>query len=306
MTSDFVDLHSHSTASDGTLAPAEVARLAVRNGLSAWALTDHDTIAGIAEAAAEALKLGLDFLPGIEISAEFPQPGTLHLLGYGIDPASDVLAGMTKSLLAGRDNRNPKIVERLRELNVAITMEEVEAEAGGAVIGRPHIAAILTRKGYVSSIKQAFDKYLAPGGLAYFDKERLTPRQAIEMIRDSGGVAVLAHPVQLRLQNDARLDRVVKDLTDLGLSGIEVIHSDHDAALVEKYADIARRYGLLKTGGSDFHGTNKSKIDLGEANGRRIPREFYEQLIARLADIHAGNRSAGENRAAVAQTIRSS
>ena len=170
---NFVDLHSHSTASDGTLAPADVVRLAVRNGLSGLALTDHDTIGGIAEAAAEAKSSGIDFLPGIEISAEYPHPGTLHILGYGVDPHSTCLRDLTRQLLEGRDNRNPRIIARLQELGVAITMEEVEHEAKAEEsskegkkkpIGRPHIAAILLRKGYVSSMKQAFDKYLAPGG----------------------------------------------------------------------------------------------------------------------------------------------
>src|SRR5882672_7284844 len=219
----YVDLHSHSTASDGTLAPRDVARLALRNGLVGWALTDHDTISGIAQAAAESLMLGIDFLPGIEISAEYPYPGTMHILGYGIDPSSPTLADLTATLIAGRDNRNPKIVKRLQELGVAITMEEVENEAGGAVVGRPHIAAILHRKGYVTSIKAAFNKYLAPGGSAYFDKERLSPRRALEMIIDSGGLPVLAHPIQLRCENDAKLEFVVKELIDLGLAGIEVM-----------------------------------------------------------------------------------
>ncbi|MGD0140662.1 MAG: PHP domain-containing protein [Tepidisphaeraceae bacterium] len=289
MPSSFVDLHCHSTASDGTLPPAQVVRLAVDRGLSALALTDHDTIAGVAEAAAEAKRLGLDFLPGIEISAEYPHPGTMHLLGYGVDPQSPALRDLTKALLAGRDSRNPKIVDQLQKLGVAITMQEVEREAGGKVVGRPHIAAILARKGYVSSIKQAFDKYLAPGGLAYFDKERLTPSRAVAMILDSGGLPVLAHPIQLRYQNDAQLERIVKDLLDLGLAGVEVIHTDHDAGMVQKYAALADRFGLLKTGGSDFHGTNKADIHLGIANGRRVPREWFDRLIAALRDKkHAG------------------
>ena len=304
MTDSYVDLHCHSTASDGTLAPADVVRLAKRRDLSALALTDHDTVNGVAEAATAAAELGIDFLPGIEISAEYPPPGTMHLLGYGIDPASPVLRSLTETLLGGRDDRNPKIIAKLQSLNVAITMEEVEAEAkvekpdpakagaaGGAgggpakkkPIGRPHIAAVLLRKRYVSSVKQAFDKYLAPGGLAYFDKERLAPRVALQMIRDSGGVAVLAHPVQLRYTNDGQLDTVVKDLVDHGLGGIETIHSDHDDARVEKYAAIARRYGLVTTGGSDFHGTNKKDIDLGTAKGHRIPRAFFDRLKERVA-----------------------
>ncbi len=285
--SQFVDLHCHSTASDGTLAPAEVIRLAVRNNLSALALTDHDTIGGIAEAETEAKKLGLDFLAGIEISAEYPHPGTMHILGYGVDPQSRTLTNMTDQLIAGRDNRNPRIVAKLNEMGVAVSMEEWEAEAKGVVLGRPQLAAILFRKGYVNSIKQAFDKYIGQGAPAYFDKERLTPRRALEMIRESGGLSVLAHPIQLRTQNDAQLDRIVKDLVDLGLAGIETIHSDHDAAWVEKCTGLARRYNLLCTGGSDFHGGNKKDIDLGTANGRKIPREMFDRLSEQLQSLHA-------------------
>ena len=281
MPSDFVDLHSHSTASDGTFAPEEVVRLAHRNGVSALALTDHDTIAGVPAALAEAAKLGIDFLPGIEISAEY-KPGTMHLLGYGVDPSNPVLAEMSRRLIEFRDDRNPRIIARLNELGVAITMEEVEQQSGGGVVGRPHIAAVMVRKGYVSSIKQAFDKYLGSSGSAHVNKERLAPRRAIELIRESGGLTVLAHPVQLRTENDAQLEQVLKDLVDMGLAGLEVIHSDHDAAMVEKYGRLAERLGLLKTGGSDFHGSNKKDIDLGSARGRRVPREWYDELKKRL------------------------
>jgi predicted metal-dependent phosphoesterase TrpH len=279
----FVDLHCHSTASDGTFSPAEVIALAVSSGLSALALTDHDTIGGVREAGEAARKAGLDFLPGIEISCDVPRPATMHLLGYGVDSSSPILLDLTTRLIEGRNDRNPRIIRKLNELGVAITMEELENEAGGTVIGRPHIAAILLRKGYVSSIKQAFDKYLSQGAPAYFDKERLTARQAIELVQQSGGVAVLAHPVQLRTENDAQLERIVKDLTDLGLAGLEVMHSDHDAAMVEKYTKLADRYGLIKTGGSDFHGTNKKNINLGTANGRQVPRVFFDTLVTRVA-----------------------
>jgi len=288
---EYVDLHCHSTASDGTLPPAEVVRLAKLSGLVGLALTDHDTIGGVEEAAAEAQRTGLLFLSGIEISCEYPPPGTMHILGYGVDPTSPTLRDLTRRLLEGRDNRNPRIIQKLNELGVSITMREVEQEARvGAVdktkpIGRPHIAAVLMRKGYVSSIKQAFDKYLAQGGAAYFDKERLTMREAMDLIRQSGGMPVLAHPVQLRTQNDAQLERVVKDLVDLGLVGLEVIHSDHDQRMVDTYTHLATTYGLLKTGGSDFHGTNKKDIHLGVPNGRRIPREFLDRLLERHREL---------------------
>jgi hypothetical protein len=284
----FVDLHCHSTASDGTFAPANVVALAVRSGLSALALTDHDTVAGVPEAAEAARKSGIDFLPGIEISCDVPKPATMHLLGYGVDPHSPILLDMTRRLIEGRNDRNPKIIQRLTELGVKISMQELEAEANGGVVGRPHIAAILLRKGYVSSMKNAFDKYLAPGGAAYFDKERISPKQAIDMVRQSGGLPVLAHPSQLRTENDAQLDRTIKDLADLGLTGVEVIHSDNSEAMVAKYTALADKYGLLKTGGSDFHGSNKKDIQLGVANGRRVPRKFYDALVARLNPVAGG------------------
>ncbi len=281
--SEYVDLHSHSTASDGTFAPAYVVRLAKESGVAALALTDHDTIAGLPEASDAAKEVGIEFLNGIEISCEVPKPATLHMLGYGVDIDSKPLRELTNQLMAGRDDRNPRIIKKLNELGVSITMSEVEQEAGGDVVGRPHIAAVMIRKGYVSSIKQAFDKYLATGAAAYFDRDRPDPKRGIELIRQAGGLPVLAHPVQLRTENDAQLERIVKDLADLGLAGVEVIHSDHDAALVEKYSRLAERFGLLKTGGSDFHGTNKKDIRLGVANGRRIPGEFYEAIRAKLA-----------------------
>jgi 3',5'-nucleoside bisphosphate phosphatase len=282
MPSEFVDLHCHSTASDGTLPPREVVRLAKESNLTALALTDHDTIAGIADASDEARKLGIDFLAGIEISAEYPHPGTMHILGYGVDPQNPTLKNLTDTLLAGRDNRNPRIVAKLNEMGVAVTMEEWEGEAKGAVLGRPQLAAILLRKGYVSSIKLAFDKYIGQGAPAYFDKERLTPKEAIERIRGAGGLPILAHPTQLRTTNDAQLQQTIKNLADLGLAGIEVIHSDFDAAMVEKLNRLADSMKLLKSGGSDFHGSNKPNIQLGLAAGRKIPRIFFDQLVAAI------------------------
>lgn len=278
----YVDLHCHSTASDGTSTPTQVVDLAKTQGLSAIALTDHDTVAGVAEAAKRAAEVGLDFLPGIEISAAFPHPGTLHLLGYGVDPASAALVSLSEDLLAGRDSRNPKIIARLQELGLKITMAEVEAEAKGGVLGRPHIAAVLLKKGYVNTTKQAFNVYLAPGGSAFFDKERLEPGEAIRRIKAAGGIAVLAHPSQLRTTNSAELDRVVKSLVDQGLQGIETLHSDHSDAEIRAYEALAKQYGLLTTGGSDFHGGNKPTISLGYAGKNRVPRERFDALRNRL------------------------
>ena len=278
----FIDLHCHSTASDGSLAPADVVRLAKSAGVSAISLTDHDTVQGNREAAQEAARLGIDFITGIEISCEFRQPGTMHLLGYGIDPESTVLAELSRELVGNRNDRNPRMVRLLNDLNVSVTMNEWEQEAGGTIVGRPHLAAILVRKGYVSSVKHAFDKYLGQGGLAYFDKEVIPPRRAVEMIIASGGVAVLAHPSQLRCGNDAELVTTIKNLVDMGLGGVEVMHSDHDDAMVARLAKIADRFDLLKTGGSDFHGHSKKHIDFGWSRGQRVPRNFFDALEARL------------------------
>jgi predicted metal-dependent phosphoesterase TrpH len=285
----YVDLHSHSTASDGTFAPRDVVRLAKEIGLVGLALTDHDTINGLAEAADEAASLDIIFIPGIEISAVPPiENGTLHILGLCIDPADPVLLDMARQLIQARENRNPQIVEALQKLGIDVTMDQWRAKAQGGVLGRPHLAALLVEKGVVKTIKDAFNQYLGQGGKAYFDKERLPPRDAIGRIKSAGGIPVLAHPIQLRAANDAHLDRVVKDLIDLGLEGIEVMHSDHGPAWVEKCAALADRYGLLKSGGSDFHGANKKDVHLGTACGRKIPREFMDNLLERAADMRRG------------------
>jgi predicted metal-dependent phosphoesterase TrpH len=289
----FVDLHCHSTASDGTLSPEEVVRLAKQLGLSALALTDHDTIAGIPAAAAEAKKLEIDFLPGIEISCEYPRPGTMHLLGYGIDPTNATLADLTRTLVGGRDARNQQIVDQLNQLGIPITLKEIQDIAGGKVIGRPHIAEALVRRGVVSNTSEAFKTYLGQGGRVYVDKEQLTARRAIEMIRESGGLPVLAHPSQLQKENNAQLENVIKELIDFGLAGIEVIHSDHRDSLIDFLTNFAERYHLLKTGGSDFHGGNKPHIQLGKAGQRKIPREFFDALVERKNAMENAGKKAG-------------
>jgi hypothetical protein len=286
--SSYVDLHCHSTASDGTLSPTEVVRLAKRSDLWGLSLTDHDTIGGIAEAAAEAQRLGITFLPGIEISCIFPRPGTLHLLGYGIDPASPALAEMTCRLVAGRAQRNTRIIGKLNELGIDISEADVRATApagDAAVIGRPHIAMALVKKGIVNNTSEAFKTYLGQGGRVYVDKEQITPEEALDLVRASGGLPVLAHPVQLRRPGDDELLTVIKYLAQHGLAGIEVIHSDHTAAMTEKFAAWADELNLLKTGGSDFHGTPKMHIKLGYAGRRRIPRSMMDDLFDRLSSV---------------------
>lgn len=292
----YVDLHTHSTASDGTLTPTALMQAAAHAGLAGIALTDHDTGNGLKEAAAEAARLGLRFVPGIEISADYPAvPGACHILGHFIDPDAAGLKDMSRLLLEARNARNPRIIARLNELGCRVSMEQVEAiarrhvpDGKPLVIGRPHMAQALIDAGCVSSIKQAFDVYLGEGGSAYFPKERLTPRQSIECIHNAGGLATLAHPVQMKLDGP-QTQTIVGFLRDAGLDGIEVWHADHGERERGFYRELARRYELVATGGSDFHGHNKADIALGRGkNNVRVPVEILDRLEARWRQIHHG------------------
>ena len=264
----FVDLHAHSTASDGSLAPAELIRLAESSGLAAVALTDHDTIDGIAEAREAAAAIdGLKFAPGIEISAD-PPSGTLHIVGLGIDEQAPSLKAMAETLSQGRKDRNPQIVANLQRLGMGITMDDVSAvarEAGGTddIISRVHIAVALQRAGHVNDKQEAFDKYLATGKAAYVGRTRLSPTDSVAAIHGADGVAILAHPPQLRCVNDAQLQQVVRTLADAGLDGIEAYCPNCDDRTTRVCLDLAKTFNLLVTGGSDFHGTGKPDVRLG-------------------------------------------
>ncbi|MFA9478706.1 PHP domain-containing protein [Phycisphaerales bacterium AB-hyl4] len=284
------DLHLHSTASDGTDLPQDLPRLAREAELGAIALTDHDTTAGLAACAEAAAKHDLPFVPGIELSADplldrqtarATPPrrlGTLHILGYFIDPADEQLALVQGWLHEARQQRNPEMVERLNDLGMKLHYDEVIELAGGdvpaTVVGRPHIAELLVRKGYVKSKHEAFARYLGEGGEAYIRKDRLSAEKAIEAIHHAGGLALLAHPVQLGLADHDALEHMVARLRDLGLDGIETHHSDHRPRDVERFAGLADRYELLTCGGSDYHGTRKT-VKLDHA---RVPLDVYHQL----------------------------
>jgi len=266
----FVDLHTHSTASDGHDAPADVIALADRVGLAAVALTDHDTTAGLDEArsAAEGFP-ELRFVPGIELSAK-SSAGALHILGLGIDQASPKLAALTADLVEARNQRNPQIISRLQELGLKIEMSDVLAVISDSpesidhrIVSRVHIAEALGRKGYVHSNAQAFKRYLGDTGAAFVDKERLTGAEVIDSIHSSGGVAILAHPVHLHYNNTAQLTMHIRSLVDVGLDGLEVVHSNHSDFQTRTYLQIARRLGLAVTGGSDYHGKAKPHVTLG-------------------------------------------
>jgi predicted metal-dependent phosphoesterase TrpH len=274
-----IDLHMHSTCSDGTYAPADLVVQAEQAGVTHMSLTDHDTVDGLAEARDAARRRGIAFIGGLEISAEY-EVGTMHILGYRFDPESPGLREKLRFVQRSRALRNPKIIERLNELGVDITFEEVKAASGGGLIGRPHFAQVLIERGYVDDRQAAFDKYLAKGRPAYVPKVRLTPLESVRCIREAGGVAVLAHPLQLKAKDDEELDRIVKDLVDLGLGGLECYYRNHTDADTARFLALAKKYDLRVTGGSDYHGTNRPGIALGTGEGTlKVPVECWDNLL---------------------------
>src|SRR5438046_7429470 len=217
-----IDLHTHSTASDGSDPPERIPELAAANGCKAVALTDHDRMDGLEAAGKRAAEVGVELVPGCEISCEVPK-GTMHVLIYFVEPGGPLEAELVR-LQEARDARNARMFDRLsNELGLPITPEEVEAQAGGKGIGRPHVAAVLVRKGVVDTIQEAFDRYLAKGQPGYVEKQRLYPDQAIKLALQSGAVPVLAHPLSLDLE-PAELDLAVGELAALGLAGAEAIY----------------------------------------------------------------------------------
>jgi predicted metal-dependent phosphoesterase TrpH len=252
MSSDRIDLHTHSSRSDGSLSPRQLVRFAKDKGLRAIALTDHDTVSGLEEALEAGKEMGVEVVPGVEISARHA-PGTMHILGYYVCHTDAELVDALKDLQRARARRNPKIIDRLGSLGLEIAFDEVLALSGGQ-IGRPHIARALLDKGYVSSIGEAFNRYLGKGAPAYVEKFRFPPQQAIATIRNGGGLAVLAHPSTLGMDKPEDFHRLLADLQRMGLEGVEVLYPTHSDAMTCLYNDVARRLGLLCTGGSDFHG----------------------------------------------------
>ena len=277
-----VDLHAHSTASDGTLSPAELVRLAHARGLHALALTDHDTLAGVPEAAREAAALGIDFLPGIEVSTAFPRPGTMHLLGYGLDANGPAARYLAQTLEAARRERTTLILARLARLGIAMSPDELLIEANGGNVGRPHVAALLVRHGHAVSTRDAFDRLIGGGGAAFVENNPFGPARVIELVRAAGGMVSLAHPLQLRRADSAQLEALVRELADDGMEGLETIHGSHATETVHRLTRLADRLELIPTGGSDFHGGNKPWIRLGEAGPRVIPRSFYDAVAERV------------------------
>jgi hypothetical protein len=275
-----IDLHTHSTVSDGSDPPDHIPELAADAGCRAVALTDHDRLDGLVAAGARAAELGLEFVPGVEVSCEVPA-GTMHLLVYWVEAGDGPLQEELVGLQDERAARNRRMVERFAELGLPVTEAELRAEAGGDGIGRPHAAAVLVRKGVVTSVQEAFDVWLAKGKPAYVDKGRLLPAQALDLARASKGVPVLAHPLSLGL-DPAELERTVNEFRDAGLAGIEAVYGRYSPEDRAGLTALAARVGLVATGGSDHHGTYKPDLKVGVGRGDLdVPDRVVEELATR-------------------------
>lgn len=259
-----IDLHTHTTASDGTLTPRELVALAKKTKLTAVAVTDHDTMGGLAEALEAGRELDQEVIPGCELSVGEGKQ-SMHIVGLWLKPDSPKLADALEYVIRERGSRNHRIIAKLNELGVPLTYEEVADLAGGTV-GRPHMAQALMKRGLVANVNEAFAKYIGNDGIAYVPRTRLSPAQALEVLRAEGATPVLAHPYLLRLPLSA-LEVRLRELMDLGLEGMEVYYTEHPNDIRRAYRGLADRLGLLVSGGSDFHGSVKPGIHLGRGKG---------------------------------------
>lgn len=271
-----VDLHTHTTASDGSMTPAELIRHAYGKGLAAVAITDHDTVEGVEQALTEGKKLGVEVIAGAEIGVDFSPE--MHLLGFFFSGNYKPILKTLEELRQRREQRNPKIIKKLNELGFDITLGEVNSKAAGGNAGRPHIARLMLDKGYVGSMAEAFDKYLADGRPAFFRKDKLSPEEGITEIVRCGGVPVLAHPIYLD-RSCEQLDQLLGGLKTIGLKGIEAIYTENTDEQTVGLLRLADKHGLMVSGGSDFHGSYKPDVEIGSGRGSlRVPYSLLEKL----------------------------
>lgn len=280
-----IDLHLHSTSSDGSETPEELVVHGRRVGLTAMALTDHDTLGGVEVFLAACREQGMTGLAGVEISAAVEEGhGTLHILGYGVNPEHPSVKEKLGRVQDGRAWRNGQILSKLNELGLELEWPDVQKCAGEDVVGRPHIAQALIGRDYVSSMDEAFDRYLAKGRPAYVDRYRLDPAEGLRMIRDAGGAAVVAHPFSWET-DEAKLEAGLQALKALGLAGIEALYSEHSPERTVTLLRMAKRLGLLATGGSDYHGQAKPDIALGKGFGALcVPDDYLAPLLQALGE----------------------
>ena len=282
-----LDLHIHTTASDGSLTPTQVVQLARKKGFSLIAVTDHDTMGGVAEALEAGKKYNVDVVPGVEISSGVTLE--VQMLGYGMSPDHPVMKAMMEDMRAARVERMERIIENLQKMGVPITVEEVEAVAGGA-IGRPHIAQVLIAHGLVPDVRTAFREYIGVGAKAYVERRKMTSEQVVVNIRDAGGVPVLAHGGLLRI-SEVELNQWIDSMAKKGLMGLECYHNAHTPQMERLLRAAAERNGLLVTGGSDFHGASRPDVEMGTGlsrwNDRQACRGRFLQAVAQTQhDLH--------------------
>lgn len=278
MLNEYVDLHVHSNHSDGTYTVKELVEYAKEKGLYAIALTDHDTVSGVKEAVMEGKMCGVKIIPGIEVSTGYGT-GELHILGLNIDYESEVFDEFIASCRESREERNRRMAAKLCELGMQVSYEDLKALYPSATVTRAHFARYLQEKGYVGSRNEAFDRYLGDGKPAYVTRERISPKDAIDMIKRAGGHPVLAHPLLYRMGKD-RLESLFDYLKGLGLEGIEGLYALNTKSDDENLKKMAENHGLYITGGSDFHGSNKPDIDLGVGKGSlRVPKELLKNIL---------------------------
>lgn len=270
-----IDLHVHTTASDGTFSPSEVVCLAAKAGLSAIAITDHDTVSGYAEAAKAGEQYGIEIIPGIEISTRYQ--GAVHILGYYVDPNSQGMNEALDWIVQNRDNRNKRICALMQADGLPVYYEKMKARFGD-VIGRPHFASVLVELGLAANIQDAFKRYVEKGQKYYLPRTFLPIEHSVEIIAEAGGLPVLAHPFQYRL-DDASLRNLIEHCMEYGLVGMECFYTGYTADQSKYLCQLAQEYRLLQTGGSDFHGQNKSHIQLGTGTGSlSVPYTLLEAL----------------------------
>lgn len=281
----FIDLHTHSTRSDGTLTPTELVRYAAQKGLSAIALTDHDTIDGIDEALAAAQNLPVEVIPGIEYSTEY-HGRDIHIVGLFIDYKSPVFQTYLTNFMLSRTDRNHKLCANLQNAGISITYDALLARFPNSVITRAHYAAYLLENNYVKSRKEAFERYLGDHTPYFVHREKITPQEVISVTRQAGGIPILAHPTLYKLGKQ-QLDILVASLKEQGLMGIECLYSTYTPQDERNIKALAQKYDLLPSGGSDFHGEAKPGLDLGTGYGKLyIPGSVLDALkrVCRTAD----------------------
>lgn len=290
----YIDLHTHTTASDGTDTPTQLVNRALSLPLSAIAITDHDTIDGIEEAIEATKNTDLKLIAGIELSCQYEQK-EIHMLGYFIDYKNETLFHRLEQLKQARNLRNEQMRQKLEEAGMPLTMEEIRGPHEETVITRAHFARALQEKGYIKTKEEAFQKYIGDGCPCYVLKPEFTPKEAITLIKQANGLAVLAHPMLYKMGYQ-QLEQLIASLAETGLDGVEVYHSSHNTANSGQLREMIRPYHLLPTGGSDYHGENKKGVRLGVGHGGlRVSHALLDDLIVRHKSFISMNNEAKRN-----------